>query len=99
MESLKSCCRTGMLRSGAPAIGTPAAGMAGGHASALKFPAAVAAVLVGLSACGGGSSGSDMTTTPGGTGNQWIAGVFQPSAHFAAQCQIPRSGDDPSTGK
>jgi carboxyl-terminal processing protease len=99
MESLKSCCRTGMPGTGAPAIGTPTAGMAGRHASALKFPAAVAAVLVGLSACGGGSGGSDMTTTPGGTGNQWLTGVFQPSAHFAAQCQIPRSGDDPSTGK
>jgi carboxyl-terminal processing protease len=44
-------------------------------------------VAVGLTACGGGGSASG-----------WIAGVYQPSSHFAAQCQIPRAGSDPSTG-
>jgi carboxyl-terminal processing protease len=29
----------------------------------------------------------------------WVAGVYQPSAHFAALCQNPRSGTDPATGK
>jgi hypothetical protein len=47
-----------------------------------------------LSACGGGGSGSDSSTTP----PTWTAGVFQPSSHFAAQCQNPRSGTDPVSG-
>ena len=56
------------------------------------------ATLLGLSACGGGSGGS----TYGGGGvsppSTWTAGVFQPSSHFAALCQNPRSGNDPGTG-
>ncbi|HEY2809518.1 MAG TPA: S41 family peptidase [Steroidobacteraceae bacterium] len=47
-----------------------------------------------LSACGGGGSGSDSSTTP----PTWTAGIFQPSSHFAAQCQNPRSGTDPVSG-
>jgi hypothetical protein len=49
-------------------------------------------MLLALSACGGGGGG-------GGGGNGWVMGVYQPSAHFAAQCQSPRSGNDPGTGK
>jgi carboxyl-terminal processing protease len=67
------------------------------------------ALLVGLSACGGGGSGSPVVTggttssssgasSSGGTGSGWVAGVYQPSSHFAAQCQLPRSGVDPATG-
>src|ERR1700722_799252 len=56
------------------------------------------ATLLGLSACGGGGGGS----TYGGGGvsppSTWTAGVFQPSSHFAALCQNPRSGNDPATG-
>jgi carboxyl-terminal processing protease len=48
--------------------------------------------LSGLCACGGGGGAS----SPPATG--WTAGVFQPSAHYKAQCQIPRSGTDPGTG-
>jgi hypothetical protein len=53
--------------------------------------------LLALSACGGGggdsSSGSGNTTATG-----WTAGVFQPSSHFQALCQNPRTGTDPATG-
>jgi carboxyl-terminal processing protease len=28
-----------------------------------------------------------------------MMGVYQPSSHFVAQCQVPRSGTDPATGK
>jgi hypothetical protein len=55
-------------------------------------------VVAGLSACGGGGSGSsggNQSAPPPG----WIAGVYQPSAHYAALCQNPRSGVDPITGK
>ncbi|MBV9725406.1 MAG: peptidase [Gammaproteobacteria bacterium] len=65
--------------------------------------AACVAVLLCLYACGGGGGGggSSPTTggTPGGSGDGWMMGVYQPSSHFAAQCQNPRSGNDPSTGK
>ncbi len=53
--------------------------------------------LLAVSACGGGGSGgsgSTGTTPPAG----WTAGVFQPSSHYAAQCQNPRSGNDPVSG-
>jgi carboxyl-terminal processing protease len=60
---------------------------------------AVLAVSVSLSACGGGGSGSGNSGNPGGSGNGWVAGVYQPSSHFAAQCQNPRSGSDPLSGK
>ncbi len=52
------------------------------------------ASLLALSACGGGGGPGGSTTPPAG----WTAGVFQPSSHFAAQCQNPRSGTDPVTG-
>ncbi len=46
---------------------------------------------------GSGSSGSG--GSGGGSADSWTPGVFQPSAHFAAQCAAPRSGTDPITGK
>jgi hypothetical protein len=63
--------------------------------------AACVAVLLCFSACGGGGGGGSPTTggTPGGSGDGWMMGIYQPSSHFAAQCQNPRSGNDPSTGK
>jgi hypothetical protein len=50
---------------------------------------------------GSGSSSSSSSSSSGVTGaggDGWVAGVFQPSAHFQAQCQNPRSGVDPNTG-
>jgi hypothetical protein len=57
----------------------------------------VALALAGSLGCGGdggsgGSSGSGGSTA-------WMAGVFQPSSTFAAQCATPRTGTDPSTGR
>jgi C-terminal processing protease CtpA/Prc len=47
---------------------------------------------------GGSGSGSGSGTGTGG-GTTWTAGVFQPSSHFEALCQSPRSGTDPITGQ
>lgn len=71
-----------------------------GSARSARWLVALAA-LAALSGCGGGSSGSPSsgTTSPPPQGNTWTAGVFQPSANFAALCQSPRSGNDPITGK
>ncbi len=57
---------------------------------------ALAAALLVLAGCGGGSSAN------GGNGNGsngWTAGVFLPSASFAAQCVTPRGGNHPITGQ
>lgn len=54
--------------------------------------------LLGLSACGGSSGGASSAAASGTSGDGWVAGVFQPAAHFQAQCQNPRSGTDPTTG-
>jgi carboxyl-terminal processing protease len=51
------------------------------------------ALLIG--ACGGGSSSPAPTPTPTPAGIPYTAGVFQPAASFAAQCQVPRTGNDP----
>ncbi len=67
----------------------------------------VIAVTLLLAACGGGGGGGSSSLTGNtssngsspGTGDGWSAGVYQPSAHFAAQCQKPRSGSNPTTGK
>ncbi len=47
-----------------------------------------------LSACGGGGAPSGTAKNADG----WVAGVFPPTAQFAAHCQNPRSGNDPVTG-
>src|SRR5215469_1737015 len=56
-------------------------------------------VLASLAACGGGGGygGSSSGGSSGGDG--WVAGVYQPSAHYAALCQNPRTGKDPATGQ
>ncbi|HUD96985.1 MAG TPA: S41 family peptidase, partial [Woeseiaceae bacterium] len=56
----------------------------------------LAAAFLALAACGGGG-GSD--SGGGGNGSGWTAGVFLPSASFAAQCVAPRSGNNPGTGQ
>lgn len=61
-----------------------------------------ALVLACVAACGGGGgSGTSGASSASGSagGDGWVAGVYQPSAHYAALCQIPRTGDDPVTGQ
>ena len=60
------------------------------------------AIVSSLSACGGGGGGGDDNTPSGGGGNttaDWTPGEFEPSSSFAAQCESPRSGIDPTTGQ
>ena len=61
-----------------------------------------------LSSCGGGDDGGTGGggTGGGGTGGgstftpiAYNAGVFQPAASFAAQCQAPRTGTNPATSQ
>jgi carboxyl-terminal processing protease len=66
--------------------------------------ALTATAFIALSACGGGSGGGTGNAGGGtgggsGTGSTWTVGVFQPSAHYVAQCAAPRSGIDPSSKK
>jgi carboxyl-terminal processing protease len=72
------------------------------------FRALWVAALIPLVSCGGGGDGSLSSTGGsggsglgggGGSTDGWTAGVFQPSARFAAQCASPRSGTDPLTGQ
>ena len=51
--------------------------------------------LVALGGCGGSGSGP----SSGSGSGSWTAGVFPPSSSFANQCQTPRSGVDPTTGR
>jgi carboxyl-terminal processing protease len=72
---------------------------AGGRAPGIFLRRAAIMVALGLCGCGGGSGGG----SPGGatsqvSGSGWVAGVYQPSAHFATECESPRSGTDPTTG-
>jgi carboxyl-terminal processing protease len=60
-----------------------------------SWASVICIALTGLCACGGGGGGGGSSPPPA-TG--WTAGVFQPSAHYEAQCQLPRSGTDPGTG-
>jgi carboxyl-terminal processing protease len=66
------------------------------------------AALIPLVSCGGGGGDGSLTSGGGsgssgsgggGSADSWTPGVFQPSAHFAAQCASPRSGTDPVTGQ
>jgi len=69
------------------------------RSSTLIRPVCMAAILLGLSACGGGGGSGGGSGGPPGGSNGWVMGVYPPSAHFAAQCQSPRSGTDPVTGR
>lgn len=57
--------------------------------------------LASLAACGGGdpSSASSASSSSSSTGDGWVQGVFPPEAQYAARCQNPRSGTDPTTGQ
>lgn len=58
-----------------------------------------------LSACGGsGGSGSQKNTSTGGTtpvstAPTWVKDTFKSSNNFIAQCENPRTGSSPITGK
>lgn len=60
---------------------------------------------VALSSCGGSSGGTSppvVRTPTGGTDTAapvFQNGVFAPEGDFVAQCESPRSGTDPSTGR
>lgn len=56
---------------------------------------AVGLLLMGLCACSGGASSG---TGAGGI-DFWVPGVFLPASDFAARCQDPRTGVDPTTGQ
>jgi carboxyl-terminal processing protease len=51
--------------------------------------------LAALCGCGGSGSLAPAGSGGGGSGSDWTAGVFEPSAQFAALCQNPRTGTDP----
>jgi len=51
-----------------------------------------------LASCGGGGSGSPVSGGSGG-GTSWVQGQFSPASTYAALCQAPRTGTDPSTQK
>ena len=59
-----------------------------------------------LAACGGGEGDSGFTptsptapTTPTTPGISYTPGVYPAASTFANQCQVPRTGTDPSTGQ
>ena len=65
------------------------------RAFAQPFILVIYSLAASLAACGGGGGGG---SGGGGGGTGWTPGVFMPSESFAAQCQAPRSGNDPATG-
>jgi carboxyl-terminal processing protease len=66
------------------------------HARRL-LPILAMALLAGCG--GGGDSGFAPTPAPSPSGISYTRGVFPASSTFANQCQAPRTGTDPSTGK
>jgi carboxyl-terminal processing protease len=60
----------------------------------------LAALALGLAACGGGggSSGGQLSGGPPAD-PVWTAGHYDPPATFANMCAMPRSGKDPVTGQ
>jgi carboxyl-terminal processing protease len=59
----------------------------------------ICALLLTLTSCGGGGSSAASGPSGSTSGDGWVAGVYKPSVQYAAQCQSPRNGTDPSTGK
>ncbi len=51
---------------------------------------AAAALAIGLPACGGGG-GSGTAASSALSSDGWMPGAYQPSSHYQAQCQNPRS--------
>ncbi len=60
----------------------------------------LSALALAATACGGGGGSSvpGFTASPGPLLEPWVPGQFRPAATFAAYCEVPRSGVDPSTG-
>jgi len=55
-----------------------------------------------IAGCGGGDSSSTPpppNPPPAGNGFTYTRGVFQPAANFAAQCRVPRTGTNPTSGR
>lgn len=52
-----------------------------------------------LSACGGSSSPMEVNADVSNTEPSWVKDQFQPSSNFVAQCENPRVGNSPITGK
>ncbi|GGI85351.1 S41 family peptidase [Shewanella gelidii] len=52
-----------------------------------------------LSACGGSDSDSSSSTLVPSEGPIWVQGQFIEDSRFAAQCETPRVGIDPQTGR
>ena len=65
------------------------------HSSRRRLAAMALGALVASEGCGGSGSGP----SSGSGSGSWTAGVFPPSSSFANQCQSPRSGVDPTTGR
>ena len=67
--------------------------------STIQFPALLAMLvpLTLLTACGGSSNGAGTTVTA--TSTVWVKDQFQASSNFASQCENPRIGSSPITGK
>jgi hypothetical protein len=68
----------------------------------------LAVALLGVAACGGGGDSAPLTppSTPAPTppapppgGITYTPGSYPASSTFAAQCQVPRTGTDPDTGR
>jgi carboxyl-terminal processing protease len=57
----------------------------------------ISLTAAGISACGGGGSGSFSKPPPSSTA--YSAGVYKPESTFEAKCAAPRSGTDPYTHK
>jgi carboxyl-terminal processing protease len=59
--------------------------------------------LILVAACGGGGSSAPAPSTPTPTpppgGIAYTPGTYPASSTFAAQCQTPRTGNDPATGR
>jgi len=56
--------------------------------------------LAALGACGGGDpSSSAAGASSSSAGDGWVPGVYAPESQYAARCQNPRTGTDPTTGQ
>ena len=54
------------------------------------------ACILAITGCGSGDSGFTPDPAPAGNGFNYMRGTFQPASNFAAQCKVPRTGNDPS---
>ena len=67
-------------------------------------PLALLAAALLLVSCGGGGSGAGTSSATPSTpvtpaGPAWTPGVYLPYSTFAAQCAVPRTGNNPQSGQ